>query len=281
MSGDPSPIVSVIMGTRYIKKDVTLLRRSVSSILNQTFTRFELLICDDGSSSEAVAFLESIGDTRVKLLRDSSRFDLAYKLNFCLMHSRGEFVARMDDDDWSYPDRLDKEIGFLMSNPNVDFVGSNVMLVQGNATVGERRLPEYPLVKDFFFTQPFVHPTLVFRKDALMAVGGYSESLDCVLCEDYDLLLRLYETGSVGANLQEVLLDYTIPLDPKGNRSMRHRFNEVKTRYRRFKSLGVLHKAFPYVIKPIAVGLIPDEILAKAKRKRVELYNGDREKVGK
>ena len=80
----------------------------------------------------------------------------------------------------------------------------------------------------------------MFRKDVLLNVGGYSEEKSCILCEDYDLLLRLYAAGYHGYNLQECLLDYTVSATAKGNRKMSHRWNEVVTRFHRFRELGVL-----------------------------------------
>ena len=112
-------------------------------------------------------------------------------------------------------------------------------------------------------TQPYIHPALIFRREALEAVGGYTEGKSCVLCEDYDLLLRLYKKGFYGANLQEILLNYTLPATAKGSRNIVHRWSESVVRWKRFYELGVLPGAIPYVIKPIAVGLLPECILAE------------------
>ena len=242
--------------------------RSIESILNQTFDNFELLICDDGSSCQACAYLDDIAsrDSRVRLIREGSLFTLPQKLNACLKNAKGHKIARMDDDDASHPDRFKKQVDYLNEHPEVAFVGSLVHLYQNGSIVGTRSFPEFPSVRDFFFTQPFIHPALMFQRECLFAVGGYSEKKHCILCEDYDLLLRLYSAGYSGANLQEILFDYTIPLTAHGNRKMKHRWNEVVTRYIRFRELGELPRAFPYVIKPIIVGLIPEKILRKLKK---------------
>lgn len=91
-----------------------------------------------------------------------------------------------------------------------------------------------------------------------------------MLCEDYDLLLRLYAKDFLGANLQQVLLTYTLPTTAKGKRKMIHRWNEAVTRWQRFRELGVLPGAFPWVVKPLAVGLLPEKLLKRVKEKRVE-----------
>lgn len=269
---DDFPLVSVIMGVRYTRSDTALLERAVRSILDQTYPALELLICDDGSTQSARVWLErvSMQDARVRLVRDAVCLDLAKKLNLCLAAASGTYIARMDDDDYSHPDRLEKQVCFLRADHTVAFAGCDVGLFRAGERIGERRFPERPKVEDFYFVQPYIHSALVFRAEALRAVGGYSESTDCLLCEDYDLLLRMYAKGMQGANLQEILLDYTVPSSPKGNRRMKHRFNEAVTRYKRFKELGKLPGAWPYVLKPLAVGLLPGCILCRMKSWRTD-----------
>lgn len=266
----PRPIVSVIMGVYHPQKDTALLRRSVLSILAQDMWELELIICDDGSSQETAILLDQIKreDNRIVLLREGNLYTLPCKLNACLRIAKGEWVARMDDDDFSHSDRFTKQLAFLEEHPQIAFVGSNVNLCRNGRVVGVRTLPMFPAVRNFYMTQPYIHPALLFRRVALETVGGYSEDKHCVLCEDYDLLLRLYAKGFRGANIQEMLLDYTIPATAKGSRTMSHRWNETVTRWRRFRELGVLPGALPYVVKPLAVGMLPEKILGGLKKKR-------------
>lgn len=271
MREDKKPLISVLMGVHYRRTDLYLLKRSVESVLNQTCSDFELLICDGGSSKEACGLLDSLAfeDSRIRLIRDKDiRTDLASKLNVCLRYAAGQWIARMDDDDFSYPERFARQVNYLNNHPDVAFVGCNVALHVAGERVGSRNFPERPQVKDFYFTQPFIHPTLMFRKEVLVAIGGYSENKHQVLCEDYDLLLRLYTVGHCGMNLQEILFDYTVSASAKGNRNMKHRWNETVTRYFRFRDLKVLPKALPYVVKPLMVGLLPESTLMRIKEKQ-------------
>lgn len=265
-----APLVSVMMGVYYVRHDTLLLERSVCSMLNQSIQNLELLICDDGSSPDAVALMERLArqDERIRLIRTGDAYSLPRKLNVCLKAARGDWVARMDDDDYSHPERLEKQLAYLREHPGVGFVGCNVNLWRDGQLVGERDFPEQPTVRDFYFVQPFIHPTLLFRRKVLEAVHGYSEDEHCILCEDYDLLLRLYAAGYRGANLKERLFDYTVPATAKGSRKMSHRWNEAVTRYRRFRELGMLPWAWPYVLKPIVVGLVPEPLLKKLKQVR-------------
>lgn len=265
-----SPLISVIMGILYQREDLVPLKNAIDSILLQKFDDFELLICANGSNDKADAFLNFCAekDSRVRLLCGNGKKDLSSKLNVCLAEAKGKFIARMDDDDFSYPNRFEKQTEFLNTHPDIAFVGCNALLICNGLSAGQRILPEYPTVRDFYMTQPYIHPGLMFRRKALEKVNGYSEESSCVLCEDYDLLLRLYINGFHGANLREILLDYTIPATAKGNRKMIHRWNESVTRWRRFQELGVLPRALPYVIKPIVVGLLPECMLMKIKESR-------------
>ena len=265
------PKVSVLMGVLYRRNDISLLCRSVESVLAQTIDDFEFLICDDGSTREATEYLERISkqDKRIRLIRKGNLFGLSEKLNACLRESRGSLIARMDDDDYSHPERFAREIAALEVEPaEIGFVGCNVNLVRNGYLAGTRVFPRYPGVRDFFITQPFIHPSLLFRATALFSVNGYSEEKRCNLCEDYDLLLRLYARGIRGINLDETLLDYTVPLTAKGSRTMKHRWCEAQTRFVRFRELGILPVAFPFVIKPLATGVLPEWLLKKVKECR-------------
>ena len=261
MSSDDSPLISVLMGILYKNDDIRLLKRSIDSILNQTYGNIELIICDDGSSCEARNYVNSCGklDSRIRIVRGLDRTDLAPKLNACLKESKGEFIARMDDDDYSMPNRLMVQLNSLLINPDISFVGSQVSLIENGKSVGVRILPEFPEIRDFYMTQPFVHPSLLFRREALLDVEGYSESIRQIRCEDYDLLLRLYAKGHRGMNLQEPLLEYTLPaLDRhKNSNKLMYCWNESYTRFFRFKELNALPETIPYIIKPLVFGMLP------------------------
>lgn len=262
------PAVSVLMGVRYTKPGLGHLERAVVSVLEQTYSNLELIICTYGCTQAALKCLERFAqkDPRIHLLCGRSPGTLAQNLNDCLAQAHGSYIARMDDDDFSHPDRLETQLAFLNTHSDIAFVGCNAILRCAGKKVGMRALPEFPMVRDFYMTQPFLHPTLIFRREVLIAVEGYSEGKHQVLCEDYDLLLRLYAKGHRGANLQETLFDYTIPLRVKGNRKMCHRWNESVTRWKRFQELKLFPKALPWVIKPLAVGLLPERLLIELKK---------------
>lgn len=262
-------MISVLMGVYNRRNGIDLLKRAVDSILAQRDVQLELLICDDGSSIETLRYLDQCAgeDPRVILVRPGNAFPLPQKLNDCIKCSRGDFFARMDDDDYSYPDRLRKQLRYLQEHPDVSFVGSAVNLLCDGCPVGIRLLPERPSVRDFYLKQPYIHPTLVFRRSVLEAVNGYNEAPYAERCEDYDLLLRIYRQGFYGANLPEVLLDYSVRRDPHDDRTLVDRWHETVMRYLRFRDLDCLAAAFPYVLKPLAVWALPGMILNRLKRR--------------
>lgn len=171
------PKVSVIMGV-YNCKDFTLLRKSVDSILNQTYRDFEFIICDDGSTNGALEELKKIAqsDSRIKIMSYSENRGLNHALNVCLAASKGEYIARQDDDDISKPERLEKQVSFLDRNPEYAIVGACADVFDDKGIWGQYSVPEKPQKKDFLWNSPFMHPTMMMRKEDLLFGGGTEKS---------------------------------------------------------------------------------------------------------
>ncbi len=262
--------ISVIMGIKYNRNELDTLKRSLDSVLAQTYSRFEFIICERCSSLQAKQMLREYAnrDSRIKLIDGSSACSFSEQLNICLEQSSGAWIARMDDDDYSCPERFEYQLEYLKTHNDIAFVGCNVMLVQDGADVGIQRFPEKPQARDFLFSMPFIHPALMFRRSALKAVEGYSALPRCERCEDYDLLLRMYEKGLYGANIQEFLFTYSLPHNGITTRGFRDRVNEINTRYVRFEQLGLLPRYFVYVIKPFFVWLLPPRLLVYFKKRK-------------
>lgn len=264
-----TPEISVMMGVRDPKNTVRL-RKAVESILNQSFQNLELLLYDDGSQERFLAVFQEIAgmDSRIRLLRGEKNQGLAYALNRCMEEASGRYLARMDDDDRSAPDRLQKQYAFLETHPEFHWAGSLAELTDGQKTWGILRVPERPETRDFLANSPYIHPTVMFRKEILRKAGGYCTDKKVLQCEDYELFLRLHREGFRGYNLQEPLLQYFEDSRSYHKRSYRRRIREAGVRYRGFRELGVLGPAsFPYVMKPLLVGLLPPAVQYGLKRK--------------
>ena len=266
--------ISIIMGV-YNPSSHRRFFAAVESILRQSRTDWELLLYDDGSpsSSERLIRRASRQDTRIRYLRGHKNRGLAHALNVCIQQAKGCYIARMDDDDLAKPDRLEKQAAFLDAHPAIQWVGSNVELRDEKGVWGFQKMPEKPQTKDFLFNSPYIHPTVMFRREVLLRHGGYDESPRLNLCEDYELFMRLHQQGERGYNLQEPLLEYWESYESYKKRTFRRRIREMNLRYHGFKELGILETAtMPYVLKPLLAGAIPAPVHHYIKRqtKRLE-----------
>lgn len=201
------PLVTVAMPVYNAGK---YLRLAVLSIIKQTFTDWELLILDDGSTDNALQTIADINDARIRILRDGKNKGLAARLNECIDLARGKYFARMDQDDVSYPERIARQIEALGNDSRLDLVAVRTIMVdENNAVAG---LFPYALHHDEICARPwmgfhFPHPAWTgriewFRKYRYAVPGPY-------FCEDQELLLRSYGASRI-ATVDEVLFAYRI-----------------------------------------------------------------------
>lgn len=261
------PKVSVIMGVLNAEKR---LEESIKSIQNQTFEDWEFIICDDGSTDGTIDLLKSIAhyDNRIILLKNKKNIGLASTLNRCIDASRGEYIARMDDDDFSYPDRLKIQFDFLNNNREYDFVSSAIDSYNGEIVVANKEVRcIIPQKEDFLWGNCFVHPATMFRASKLKDVGGYRVAKETRRAEDYDLFMRMYARGMKGYNIQKPLLRYYINPVAMKKRKYKYRIDEMIVRYKGFKALNLFPRGIIYIFKPLIVGLIPNSILFDIRNK--------------
>lgn len=208
-----TPTVSVLMPMRNAS---TYVQASVESILSQTFTDFELVVIDDCSGDDSANIVSSIADHRLRLLRNAQNIGVAACLNRALASVRSPFVARMDADDVSHPDRLRQQLAFLGERPDVGVVSSACTVINDKGRpIGHL---EAPVDHDsiFFllhFFSVILHPTVMMRTQVIMAARGYS--LAAPHAEDYELWLRIAPTVQI-ASLPTRLLCYRRHADQVG-----------------------------------------------------------------
>ena len=260
--------VSVIMGV-YNQHDRETLHYAVDSILNQSFRDFEFIIYDDGSDPEAGKLIKELEglDPRIILIGRGQNHGLAFSLNSCISRARGRYIARMDADDYSHPDRLQVQLDFMDAHPDVAWCGCNVRLFDAGGVWGSRQMPETPDKRDYLRFSPFVHPTVMYRSSVIRD-ERYLESKETLRCEDYEIFMRLTRKGLIGKNIQQELFDYREDKDSFQRRKLRYRLNEAKVRCRNFRELGIL---FPtgwlYVVRPVVGAVLPNSLLRWLKKK--------------
>lgn len=190
-----TPKVTVLMpvynGTLY-------LREAIDSILAQTFEDFELLIVDDASTDESASIIRSYDDTRIRLVTNDVNLGQVRSQNKGLRLARGEYVARLDQDDKALPHRFERQIAILDSQPTVAVVGTWLYELDGagcvtdvwRGCVADRADYLFAILTD---SLPLYHPSVMFRRDAVMQLHGYDERVQ--YCEDQDLWRRLALSG--------------------------------------------------------------------------------------
>lgn len=205
----PAPMVSVIMpvfnGAPYV-------REAVDSILTQTFEDFEFIIVDDASTDNTWNLLNDYSDTRIRLLRHKSNMGLIAALNNGLAQARGRYIARMDADDRSLPNRLRKQFDYLEQNRDIGVLGGviRIMDAEGQADTNEQWHLGYPsdpmiLAWHLFYYDPISHPTVMFRRALYDQFGGYPDG--DTHAEDYGYWVLL-SSQTKFANLRDVVLHY-------------------------------------------------------------------------
>ncbi len=262
--------VSVIMGV-YNCKNKELLKNSINSIINQTYKEWEFIICNDGSTDNTLEYLQQFAelDSRIRIISYNDNKGLSYALNMCLKEARGEYIARQDDDDKSYPLRLKRQVEFLDERKEFALAGTIADVYDDSGIWGEYIVDEFPDKKSFFWNSPFMHPTIMVRKGVYDEVNGYRIAKETRRCEDIDLFMRIYAAGFKGYNIQDKLYMYRIVNIPeKKLRPMKYRIDEAIVRYKGYKKMGIVLRGIPFVIKPIIIGLIPQKILYHIKKKQ-------------
>ncbi|MDR2622351.1 MAG: glycosyltransferase [Dysgonamonadaceae bacterium] len=199
--------ISVVMPVFNSEKYVA---EAVDSILNQTFTDFEFIILNDGSTDATSNILAGYNDKRIKVVTLKHE-GLVYCLNKGLELSKGKYIARMDSDDIAYPERLQVQYDFMESHPDVGICGTNYkMFNDTNNNIYTSKFPanDTDIRAQMFGYSAFCHPAVMLRKDCLEK-SGLKYDKDFFRAEDYRLWIDLLDYTQ-GANISQVLLHYRI-----------------------------------------------------------------------
>jgi Glycosyl transferase family 2 len=186
------------------------LRQAIESILRQSFDDFELLIHDDGSTDHSAEIIQSYRDSRIRAVLNPINQGEERVRNQCLQIARGEYIAVLDADDIAHRDRLQIETDFLNRNPGISLVGSpHEIIDEAGRVVGIQRIysDELAIKWGLLLGNQFSHSTVMYRREDVLAVGGYDEALS--YGTDFDLWVRLTTRGRL-ANLVDPLAQYRV-----------------------------------------------------------------------
>lgn len=193
-----SVIMSVCNGEQH-------LRESIESVLNQSFTNFEFIIVNDGSTDASLEIIKSYADKKIRIINNEENIGLTKSLNKAIKQAQGEYIARQDADDISLPNRLELQFEFLENHPEVALLGTGVYVINENGATIEKRIMHPNPKKSLLKGNRFIHGSVMFRKSVIDERGAYNETLR--YSQDYELWLRMskkYDVRNLTAPLYKL-----------------------------------------------------------------------------
>lgn len=206
LSNIANPLISVIMA---VKNGEARIKMSIESLLNQTFKDFELIIINDGSTDNTLQLIKSFDDPRIRLFSQNNR-GVAISANRGIALAKGSLIARQDHDDLSKPMRFEKQVFFLNENPDIYLLGTAAEITNERGFTGRYHMhPTEPkrLQLEILFDNPFVHSSIIFRREVIKEIGLYNPNKAVTPLDDYDFISRVCLRYPV-ANLPDPLVEY-------------------------------------------------------------------------
>lgn len=271
---DTSKKVSIIMG---IYNCADTLNEAIDSIIEQTYSNWEFILCDDGSSDNTYEVAKGYVDKfpeKFILLKNDKNLGLNQTLNNCLRVATGDYIARMDGDDVSLPTRFEKEVEFLNNHPEFAIVSTPMIMFDDTGDWGRTQEPIVePQIVDFVYHTPFhCHGPCMIRKEAYLAVGGYTVDPKLIRFEDCNLWFKLYGKGYRGYNLSEPLYKMRDGEEAIARRDAKTRMRGVYVLYTGFHLVNMPKKYYGALIvefvKGLVISIMPKQLYKKLHQKR-------------
>ncbi|GGE99228.1 hypothetical protein GCM10011611_00970 [Aliidongia dinghuensis] len=231
-----APRVSVVMP---IYNGAAYLAASIDSVLDQTLGDFELILVDDGSTDDSARIIQHYAqrDARIRPIAKSNS-GIADTLNRGIAASRADWIARLDCDDLMLPERLERQLAFVVANPDLIAAGSYYEIIDTDGCSHGSRMP-LPRTRDELTRfiearEPlsFLHPSMIFRRRAAVDLGGYNSAAEPA--EDVDLFARMLATGAPILIQPEILLHYRVHAGAISARTATRQFMSVRWTYHNF-----------------------------------------------
>ena len=274
MTQNRHPKVSVIMS---VYNAEIYLRDAINSIINQTFSDWEFVICNDCSNDGSQEILDEYNRKypgQFILLKNESNLKLAASLNRCLEKCNGEYIARMDADDISREDRFEKQVAFLDSHPEYQLVASSMQRFDDTGKHDIVSLPEYPDLKILKRGVTFCHATIMMRKTAYDALQGYTVSDVVFRSQDYEMWFRFYAKGMKGYNIQEPLYYVREDINAIKRRSFKNRRCIMRIQYSGYKLINAPKRWYIFPIIEFTKAFIPSFFIMKFRERQAVNNSG-------
>ena len=244
--------------------------QAVQSIRNQTYTDWELILCDDGSRDDTyqVAAELAAEDHRIILIKNEKNLGLNQTLNNCLAAASGEYIARMDGDDDCFPDRFQKQVDFLDSHPEFDITSCPIILFDEGGEWGQTRVPEFPTPEEVVIGTAISHAPVMLRKACIDAVDGYTVDPRMLRVEDVNLWIKLYAHGSRCYNFPQPLYRMRDDHNALNRRKYRYRINSTYVRLQGCRMLHLKPQYYLRACQPLLNGLVPARLRQYIRKKQ-------------
>lgn len=243
---------------------------TMDSLINQSFKDFDVIVVDDNNVKDVRSLISSYSSKlKIKHIINTQRHGIASSINIGIQESSSNYIARLDFGDVCVNNRLEIQFNFLEKNQNIVACGSNIELFNDDKILGEVVYPENHLkiLKGFIFHSPIAHPSVMFRKEDIKEVGGYTEKL--FFGEDLDLWLKLIKNEKKFFNIQEVLLRYKYEAV---YRKKEHYKNILKLRLKYFYILPFYVSVFGLILTLINL-ILPNKFLGFIRTKFLSSNN--------
>jgi glycosyltransferase involved in cell wall biosynthesis len=229
------PAVTVLMP---LYNGEPYLREAIESILCQTFREFELLVLDDASTDAGPCIVKRYRDPRIRLLSNDANLGIAATLNRGIGLANGRYIARMDCDDVSLPDRLRRQFDFLEGNPDVGVCGSRVRRIGAKRGIWKVKAGDAAIKSRLLFENAMAHPSVMIRKSVLDEKSlRYDPSLRCA--QDYAFWVEIARYSRL-ANLEQVLVLYRVHASQISEaKKTEQRYAADRVRAHQLKSFGI------------------------------------------
>lgn len=264
------PRISVIMG---IYNCAPTLQEALDSLYAQTCQDFEIILCDDGSKDKTyeLALENQKSHPNIVLLKNPHNMGLNQTLNNCLAVAKGEYIARMDGDDLCDSSRFEKQVNFLDEHPEYAIVSNPMIYFDEEGEFGRGQVREgEPGLDAFVRGTPFCHAPCMVRREAYMAVGGYTVDKRLLRHEDYNLWTKMYAKGFRGYMTAEHLYMMRDDRNATKRRNFRGRINGIYARWIAYKTIHIPFFGFlKFAIMALIKGLMPTFIYEHFHRKKL------------